>query len=84
MRLLTMLATTLIAATAAQAAPPPTHGKLTLEAITGSAPLSGPTPEPASPPMPASLACLVRFLPSSLPQAWTTRSVTANPVKNVR
>ncbi len=41
MRLLTMLATTLIA-TAAHAATPES-GKLTLEAITGSAPLSGPT-----------------------------------------
>lgn len=44
MRLLTMLASTLIA-TAAHAASPhtPAGGRLTLEAITGDAPLSGPT-----------------------------------------
>jgi dipeptidyl-peptidase 4 len=44
MRLLTMLASTLIA-TAAHAATPPASadGRLTLEAITGDAPLSGPT-----------------------------------------
>jgi dipeptidyl-peptidase 4 len=44
MRLLTMLASTLLA-TAAHAATPhaPADGRLTLEAITGDAPLSGPT-----------------------------------------
>ncbi len=42
MRLLATIAMTLIASTAA-ATPPPSAGKLTLEAITGDAPLSGPT-----------------------------------------
>lgn len=43
MRLTALLAMTLIAATAAHAAPGTAPGKLTLEAITGDAPLSGPT-----------------------------------------
>lgn len=44
MRLIALLAMTLIAATANAATPPAaTAGKLTLEAITGDAPLSGPT-----------------------------------------
>ena len=43
MRLTALLAMTLIAATSAQAAPDIAPRKLTLEAITGDAPLSGPT-----------------------------------------